>query len=146
MDWCFDTLICPCHPATLHCASTITLYFAQAMSESLCGKCEGLDGSELFNDRSSPVVFDARPGSADTKRHYVYVDNLGALGSQESWSKAAQESMAVLFNQHGLATHGDDASTNRGEILGVETDGENLENEAELQNAVTVRGAISAIL
>lgn len=31
MDWCFDTLICPCHPATLHCASTITLYFAQAI-------------------------------------------------------------------------------------------------------------------
>ena len=122
-----------------------SLYFAQAVSEPLCGMCEGVDGSQLFNDKSSPVVYDARPGSVNTNGITLSTtwelwgaENRGARRRKNRWpsrlTRTVWRPMATMSSPAG------------GDILGVEIDGENLENKSKLQKADTVCGAISAIL
>ena len=51
------------------------LFFAQRFNENVVEHCPYLHDSKISYDNSKPVVFTA--GFTGTKRHCIYVDNLG---------------------------------------------------------------------
>ena len=121
-----------------------SLFFAQRVSEYICESTGALEGSRLFNDRSDAVVFEAQKGGHQTKRHYVYVDNLGALGSSATWTAEAQAAMRDTFNGSHLDTHGEEIIEGDGEVLGVELDLNKFENRSKHSKVMLLRGAITA--
>ena len=92
-------------------------FLAQRFNEHVCQLCPALKDSQLFNDNSAPVVIQAGAGEASVCRHYVYVDNIGALGPHAAYAKNVQE-LAKKFDSVGLLTHGDEVLEGVGDVLG----------------------------
>ena len=63
------------------------LFLAQRVNEHVCQLCPALKDSQLFKDNSAPVVIQAGATGASVYRHYVYVDNIGALGPHAAYAQ-----------------------------------------------------------
>ena len=73
--------------------------FAQRISEYQISLAGGMGGSALFNDGTGPLVVDvARPLSIS---HWVYVDDLGLIGSDETELRARLADGVLHFQPKG---------------------------------------------
>ena len=98
-----------------------SLYFAQSITESVSGSVPAMSGGA--------IICDARPGQTLTEevQHYVYVDNIGALGYSQTAVDTAMSTVIHTLNACGLKTHEHVPACVKQEVLGVQLDGERLE-------------------
>lgn len=81
--------------------------------------------ARLASDRGEPMVFLAA-SNGDWLRPYVYVDNIGVVGTSQSRVEEALREAEQVFEEHGLKFHVTPVGSQRAEALGVELDGESL--------------------
>jgi hypothetical protein len=81
-----DELVWPCCRC-LPMGFSWALFLAQRVNEHVCQPCPVLANSQLFNDNSEPVVIQVGASGTKVCRHYVYVDNIGALGPHAAYAK-----------------------------------------------------------
>ena len=62
-------------------------FFAQKFNDKVVKQCPLLHDSKVFHGNSDLVV--SATGSTGTRRHYVYVDTLGALGPHAEYAQEA---------------------------------------------------------
>jgi hypothetical protein len=126
--------------------SSWALFFAQRCNETMYERCPALKDSSIFNDESRPVVLRASPNGPQTKRHYVYVDNVGALGPHAAYALDTQVELARTFDSVGLLTHDADVIDEAGEVLGCHVDCKRFESGTKASRILGVREAVRQLL
>ena len=123
-----------------------SLYFAQRANEQLALSIPLLREASLAHDRGPPVVIRVG-GSTEPRQYvYVYVDNLGALGTDRV---AVERSMAMWeakFGELGLELHASEVSTGEVEALGCVVDCSKRRSRITLTRLWKIRQALSGLL
>ena len=94
------------------------LYFAQACTSNLFGSVPGLENSLILSDGGDVWVV----GRGCNVARWVYVDNLGAIGS---WQKRVQQFLDAAryqFDKDGLKLHEIEIYESGGPFLGIAID------------------------
>ena len=136
--------MCRCLPMGFSWA----LFLAQRFNEQVASRCPFLSESTIFHDRSEPVILRPETGGSTgkSKRHYVYVDNVGALGPTREYATSAQIELSKYFDDIGLLTHDQDVITQSGAVLGNTVDCQNSLSRSLPERVRRVRRAIASIL
>ena len=88
-----------------------------------------LQSAAAVRDHSGPAVIFADPSARATETHtwYVYVDNMGILGTCRASVAAALGEAVCIFQEVGLLTHEEELFSGEGKVLGSTLDGEKLQ-------------------
>ena len=113
-----SSLVWP-HMAVLPMGCSWSLYFAQQVNESMVRQCSGLDAHPPIGGFGGHNII--VPGEL---RYYVYVDNVGIMGTDKVQVDTAMKEVALHLDSHGLKTHEKEPAATVIEALGVELDGE----------------------
>ena len=144
-----DTLIFPM-PMSLCMGCSWSLFFAQKANENLLQRSRSLESSRPVTDRSDPIVIrvadsDGRP-STSCDRHYVYVDNLGIISSDESRVQSGLTEATQLFEGQGLLLHAGEIESEEINTLGCRLDGRRHCTGLKRARFHKVRQALKGIL
>jgi hypothetical protein len=132
----------PC-PGSLCVGFAWSFYFAQRVNESLSRVPASLAGP-LITHRGPPLV--VRAGSASVPRHYVYVDNLGALGASCDKVAHVLSEWHEVFTRRGLLLCGEEIQTSERAALGVRLDGQAMKTLISNKRFWKIRQGIVALL
>eukprot|EP00438_Fugacium_kawagutii_P016537 Skav227298 [mRNA] locus=scaffold2645:95140:99516:- [translate_table: standard] len=123
-----------------------SLYFAQRANESVCRSMPLLADAGLVNDRGGPLVL--RVGSmVDDKPHfYVYVDNLGVVGTDAQHVQRVMCEMQETFDKLGLDLHACEISSGYTESLGCVVEGEMMRSRINPKRLWKVHQGILGLL
>ena len=84
--------------------------------------------------------------ATDSRRHYVYVDNICALADSSAWVKLAQASLINGYADHKLEIHGHEILDDTGEFLGTTMCARLFERMPQPERMNNLRLAILAVL
>ena len=144
-----DTMIYPM-PMSLCMGCSWSLYFAQKVNETLLQQSKILSTSRPVNDRSDPLVIRVRPSgdylTATCDRHYVYVDNLGIISTDEQKVESALTEVTSLFEGQNLLLHTGEIKAEEVSTLGCRLDGVRHCTGLKRSRFHNVRQALKGIL
>ena len=123
-----------------------SLYLVQKANELRTSTIPSLQCSELITDRGKPVVFPVPDDKAVTRKHYVYVDNLGILSPDRAIVKDSLGELDEVFSKDNLLLHPGEIHEDRAQALGCELDCRALCSRVTPARLHKVRSAIQAVL
>lgn len=112
------TQLLPC-AAALPMGWTWSLALAESANLGLHESVPRLVGSQRAFDRGHPMVFG---GSENQRWHYVYVDNLGLISTEEECSREDMAAARVGFEDQRLLLHDSESGRGTFDVLGSTLD------------------------
>lgn len=140
-----DDAVFPC-AGSLCQGFSWSLYFAQRANEFLCQSISPLADAQLSNDRGGPIVMKIGKHARAQSHFYVYVDNLGVIGSDRKDVEVAMEGLQKCFNSLGLQLHATEISDGYVEALGCVLDGGSMQSRANPKRLWRIHHGIKALL
>jgi hypothetical protein len=138
-----DEWLFPC-AGSLPMGHSWSLFFAQDAVENVLRRSDLLREARLWNDASGGISL--REALSSSLWKYVYVDNVGVLGTDPSQVRRGLAEAERVLNAAGLATHESEFTTERATTLGVHLDFELCRTELTLKRLWRTRRAIRALL
>ena len=123
-----------------------SLYFAQKANEYLAKSTPLLAQARLLHDRGDPLVLRVGHDAQEADHFYVYVDNLGVIGTDHERIVEAMEDLRVKFDGLGLELHGSEVSNGSVEALGCIIEGNRLRSRITLARLWKVHQGIEGLL
>ena len=123
-----------------------SLYFAQRANEAVCRSMSSLHKANLVNDRGGPLVMKVGVAVEDKPHFYVYVDNLGVVGSSEPAVQSIMKEMQTTFNGLGLELHASEISSGYVESLGCVVEGKVMRSRVNPKRMWKVHQGIVGLL
>ena len=123
-----------------------SLYFAQRANEYIAGRVDPLADSRLANDRSGPMTLVIGQDIAVNSHFYVYVDNLGVVGTDEGQVHEAMSALQKSFNGLGLQLHASEVSDGYVEALGCVLEGGQMRSRPNPKRMWRIHHGIKAML
>ena len=131
-----------------------SLYFPQWANEEICRGTTLLREAALVTDRSNPIVIKvgarsqgSEDGETVTKGHYyVYVDNLGVIGTDAEHVGHVLDELQGIFDGMGLDLRKSEVGACNVEALGCVLDGHNRESRLNPTRLWRLRQGIRALL
>ena len=109
-----------------------------------------LSDSRLINDRSDPLVIkhsDSGDGSEQAGNyHYVYVDNLGIMSTNQAHVTKSLTEVQELFNGRSLSLHPGEVLSDRADVLGCRLDLKERCTGIKPDRSLRIRKAVEGIL
>ena len=102
-----------------------------------------------MSDKGAVVVFQSRESMIcpeQSARHYIYVDNLGALSTQQAVAQSALQELDLHFSKLGLLLHPGEISVGQTKALGTILDGTRKCSRITPERFHRVRQAIRGLL
>ncbi|OLQ04427.1 hypothetical protein AK812_SmicGene12519 [Symbiodinium microadriaticum] len=138
-----DEMIYPAG-ASLAMGFTWSLFFAQRVSERLVSLAPSLSTSQLVNDRMGTVVLE--PDEEAKVHHYVYVDNLGVISTDEKTTDTSLREIENIFTSHSLLLHPGEVSCGSTRALGCDLRADLLASRVTPERYHNLRQAIEGLL
>ena len=123
-----------------------SLYFAQRANEYLSKSIPMLAQARLLHDRSDPLVIHVGQAENDADHFYVYVDNLGVIGTEHDRIVEAMDALRLRFDGLGLELHGSEVSSGCVEALGCIIEGNKLRCRVTVERLWKVHQAVEGLL
>ena len=140
-----DSLIYPA-PGSLCMGFTWSLFFAQRISERLMGQVGVLRNSRLAFDRGESMQFFTDQNEVASIHHYVYVDNLGILSTDEIQVERGLEEVKETFESRNLHLHPGEVRCGAMKALGCELRGDLMASRITIERFHKLRQAITGVL
>ncbi len=139
-----DSIIFPA-PGSLSMGFTWSLFFAQKINERMMSQVTTLKHSSLASDRSEAMVF-AEEGEKAKVHHYVYVDNLGIMSTDEHTVDESLKEVQEVFEKEQLILHPGVVHSQSVKALGCNLCGELLASRVTPERFHRLHQALAAIL
>ena len=123
-----------------------SLFFAQRANEHQASLTGPLRGAHLANDRGGPVVLNVGKIGTDDRYFYVYVDNLGVIGSDKEMVDLAMSELQDAFNGQGLELHGSEVTKDYVEALGCVLEGKEMRSRCNPRRLWRIHHGIRGLL
>ena len=123
-----------------------SLFFAQRANEHQASLTGPLRGAHLANDRGGPVVLNVGKVRTDDRYFYVYVDNLGVIGSDKEIVDLAMSELQDAFNGQGLELHGSEVTKDYVEALGCVLEGKEMRSRCNPRRLWRIHHGIRGLL
>ena len=140
-----DSLIYPA-PGSLCMGFTWSLFFAQRISEKLMSEVSILKNSFLAFDRGESMQFDTTSKEKASIHHYVYVDNLGILSTDEIQVEEGLREVKDKFESRNLQLHPGEVRSGAMKALGCELRGDLMASRITIERYHKLRQAITGVL
>ena len=123
-----------------------SLYFAQRTNEYIAGRVDPLADSVLANDRSGPMTLVVGREHGVSSHFYVYVDNLGVVGTERLHVDEAMSALQERFNGLGLQLHASEVSDGYVEALGCVLEGGQMRSRPNPKRLWRIHHGIKGLL
>ena len=123
-----------------------SLYFAQKANEYLSKTTPLLAQARLLHDRGDPLVLHVGRLEDEADHFYMYVDNLGVVGTNHERVVEAMDALQQTFDGLGLELHGSEVSCGSVEALGCIIEGNKLRSRIAVGRLWKVHQAVEGLL